>query len=55
LGCADPFWSCTLLSVFGFANFVFEVENYITHVALGNGTEIPIRLTPGEVLVATEK
>lgn len=32
-----------------------HLENYTTHAALGEGTEIPIRMTPGEVLVATEK
>jgi hypothetical protein len=31
-----------------------HLENYITHASLGRGTEIPIRLMPGEVLVATE-
>ena len=32
-----------------------HLENYITHAALGEGTGIPIRLMPGEVLVAIEK
>jgi hypothetical protein len=32
-----------------------HLENYITHASLGDGTEIPIRLMPGEVLVATER
>lgn len=31
-----------------------HLENYITHASLRGGAEIPIRLMPGEVLVATE-
>ena len=31
-----------------------HLENYITHASLGSGAEIPIRLTPAEVLVAIE-
>lgn len=31
-----------------------HLENYITHASLGSGAEIPIRLMPGEVLVAME-
>lgn len=32
-----------------------HLENYITHALLGGGTEIPIRLMPGEVLAAIEQ
>lgn len=32
-----------------------HLENLITHTSLGVGTEIPVRLMPGEVLVATER
>jgi hypothetical protein len=32
-----------------------HLENYITHASVGDGTEIPIRLMPGEVLVAMER
>lgn len=31
-----------------------HLENYVTHASLGSGTEIPLRLMPGDVLVATE-
>lgn len=31
-----------------------HLENYITHAPIGSGAEIPIRLLPGEVLVAME-
>ena len=31
-----------------------HLQNYITHASLGDGTEIPIRMMPGEVLVAVE-
>lgn len=32
-----------------------HLENYLTHASLGDGTGIPVRLMPGEVLVAIEK
>ncbi len=32
-----------------------HLNSYVTHASLGAGTEIPIRLMPGQVLVATEQ